>query len=60
MNPLDIGIKLLGLAAQTAPVIADFIRKAVDANPDHAVSKRVSDVLPVESASEHALKDLSK
>lgn len=43
---IDFIVKLLGLAAELEPIFAEWLRGAVDANPEHPISRRVKDIMP--------------
>ena len=51
MSGEEIALKLLTIAVEASPILADFISKAVAANPEHPLAKRVDDVLPATSRS---------
>jgi len=55
---IDVLVKVLGIVAEAEPLVEDFFRQAVARNPDHPLSRRVEQVLPVRGKSREAFEQL--
>jgi len=59
-DAIDLVGSIFGAAAKAVPVVAAWLKPAVDADPNHPLSKRVSDILTEGGKSRAVLNELEK
>lgn len=57
---IDAAASIIGGLIKMVPAVASWIKPAVDAQPDHPLSRAVAEKLPEHSKSEAALHELEK
>lgn len=55
---IDAAVSVVTGLVKLVPAFAAWVKPAVDAQPDHPLSKAVADILPEHGKSEAALKEL--
>jgi hypothetical protein len=59
-DAIDVAASVIAGLAKVVPAVAAWAKPALDANPEHPISKRVAEILPAEGASAAALREIER